>query len=102
MKSAPSPTLLPCPRLLNLKSGTYLLPTNAVLYLPADLPRETVLLPIAERLQSAAEAAGVCLELVTGPAAHPRLSICAFQDSTAPDHPEGYALEISAKGIRIV
>jgi hexosaminidase len=72
-----------------------------VLHLDAGLPRETVLLPVAERLQSAAEAINVGLELVTGPPEHPRLAIRAIQSTVAPDHAEGYALMIGAQGVTI-
>ena len=86
---------------MELRPGFYHLPRQAVLHLDAGLPRETVLLPLAERLQSAAEDAGVELELVTGPAAHPRLAIRAIQSRAAPAHPEGYALNVESKGIII-
>ncbi|HWQ90104.1 MAG TPA: glycoside hydrolase family 20 zincin-like fold domain-containing protein, partial [Clostridia bacterium] len=101
MTSAKPPILLPYPRALKLKSGSFVLPAKAALHLAPDLPRDTVLLPMAELLQSTAEAAGVHLALVTGPAAHPRLAIRAAQDPAAPDHPEGYVLQISSKGIDI-
>ena len=60
-----------------------------------------VLLPVAARLQSAAEEAGVELEVVTGPPEHPRLAIRALQSTAAPDHAEGYALRIGARGVTI-
>jgi len=72
-----------------------------VLHLDAGLPRDTVLLPVAARLQSAAEAIGVALEVVTGPPEHPRLAIRAIQSTAAPDHAEGYALLIGAQGVTI-
>ncbi len=59
------------------------------------------MLPLAERLRSAAASAGVELEVVTGSPDHPKLAIRAFQSTAAPDHLEGYTLEIGAKGIRI-
>jgi hypothetical protein len=77
------------------------LPRQAVLHLEAGLPRDRVLLPIAARLQSAAEALGVRLEVVTGPPEHPRLAIRAVQSTAAPDHAEGYALVIGAQGVTI-
>jgi hypothetical protein len=69
--------------------------------LEAGLPRDQVLLPIAARLQSAAEGIGVRLEVVTGPPEHPRLAMRAIQSTAAPDHAEGYALIISAQGVTI-
>ena len=84
--------LLPYPRSLKRQPGFYTLPRRAVLHLDAGLPRDTVLLPMAARLQAAAEAIGVELEVVTGPPEHPRLAIRALQSTAAPDHAEGYAL----------
>ncbi len=65
------------------------------------LPRDQVLLPLASRLQSAAELAGTRLELITGPAKHPRLTISAAQSNDAPEQPDGYTLSITKEGIRI-
>lgn len=79
----------------------YTLPARAVLHLDPSLPRDTVLLPVAERLQWAAEVAGVELELVTGPAKHPRLAIRAFQNPNAPGGPAGHTLEIDKNGIAL-
>jgi hypothetical protein len=93
--------LLPYPRTVNRHPGSYLLPANGVLHLEASLPRDTVLLPVAERLQSAAEGAGVKLELVTGSAGHTGLAIRASQSEAAPDHPDGYTLSITKRGIAI-
>ena len=93
--------LLPHPRELKRQPGFYSLPQRAVLYLEPGLPRDTVLLPIAERLQSAAEEAGVQLEFVTGPTKHPRLAISALRSGAAPAQPAGYALTINARGILI-
>jgi hypothetical protein len=52
-------------------------------------------------LQSVAEAIGVELEVVTGLAEHPRLAIRALKSTSAPEHAEGYALIISARGVAI-
>ncbi|HEY5915246.1 MAG TPA: family 20 glycosylhydrolase, partial [Verrucomicrobiae bacterium] len=82
-------------------AGFYSLPERAALYLPPGLPRDTVLLPVAERLRATAEETGVQLELVTGPAEHPRLAIRALQRSPALPCPEAYTLEVGAKGITI-
>lgn len=71
------------------------------MHLEASLPHDTVLLPVAERVQSAARGAGARLELVTGPTKHPRLAICARQNSAAPDHPDGYTLSIASSGVTI-
>jgi len=93
--------LLPHPRSLKRQSGTYLLPAQSVLYLDPALPRDTVLLPIAERLQSAAIEAGVELELITGPAKHPRLAIRALPSQNVPHHPAAYTLTIDRHGITL-
>jgi hexosaminidase len=93
--------LLPYPRTLTRHSGSYLLPARATLYLEPSLPRETALLPIAERLQSAARTAGAELELITGPKNHPRLAICALPDNGAPNRADGYTLIISRQGANI-
>jgi len=93
--------LLPCPRSIKRQPGFYTLPPRAVLHLDAGLPRDTVLLPLSARLQSAAAASGVALEVVTGPPEHPRLAIRAIQSTAAPDHAEGYALMIGAGGVTI-
>jgi hexosaminidase len=93
--------LLPYPRLLKRGPGLYLLPRRAVLHLDGALPRETTLLPVATRLQTAAAAVGVELEVVTGPAEHPRLAIRALQSVAAPDHAEGHALMIGERGVTL-
>jgi hypothetical protein len=77
------------------------LPERAALYLDPELPRDTVLLPTADRLKSVALQAGVDLELITGPAQHPRLAIRAMQDRAAPNHPDGYLLSIDRQGIAL-
>jgi len=59
------------------------------------------MLPIAERLQGEAVRAGAALELITGPPEHPRLAIRAIQSTRAPDHAEGYALDVTSRGIRV-
>lgn len=91
--------LLPAPRLLRRSAGFYTLPRNGVLYLEQALPREQVLLPVANRLREAAVQAGVALEVVTGPEDHPRRAICACRNNSAPERADGYSLDISAKGI---
>src|SRR6266446_6406141 len=93
--------LLPYPRSLKRQAGLYTLPEHPVLFLDGRLPRETVLLPVADRLQGAAKEAGVNLELITGPAKHPRLAIQALKSDRAPDHAEGYALVINRQGVTI-
>ena len=72
-----------------------------MLYLEPSLPRDTVLLPVAERLQAAALAAGIELELVTGPREHPRLAIKTRQGGSAPNHLSGYSLDITPRGISL-
>jgi hypothetical protein len=81
--------------------GFYYLPGQAVLHLDSELPGETVLLPVAERLRSSAEASGVKLEVITGSPEHPRLAGRAIRSMAAPNHPEGYALRIDQGGIQI-
>ena len=93
--------LLPYPRSLVRDSGTFVLPAKGVLYLDPGLPRDTVMLPVAERIQSVAAEAGVELELVTGLSKHPRLTIQASPGANAPEHAEGYTVSISARGIVI-
>ena len=41
------------------------------------------------------------MELVTGPAEHPRLVIRALRSAAAPDHPDGYSLEVGSRGVTI-
>ncbi len=94
--------LLPYPRSLRRRAGFFTLPDKAVLYLPPDLPRDTVLLSVAERLGAAAAPAGVEIEVVTGPDTHPSLAICARQRAPALGPGEGYALDISGKGVVIL
>ena len=93
--------LLPYPRSLRRQAGSFVLPERAALYLEPGLPRELVLLPLAQRLQETARAAGSTLELITGPASHPCLAIQAARDETAPHEPAGYTLTISARGVMI-
>jgi hexosaminidase len=94
--------LLPHPRSLRREPGFYVLPKRAVVHLDAALPRETTLLPVATRLQAAADAIGVGLEMVAGPPEHPRLAIRVLQSNAAPDHAEGYALTIGAQGVTLL
>lgn len=93
--------LLPYPRSLRRRAGFFTLPGKAQLYLPPELPRDEVLLSLAERLGAAAASAGVDLEVVTG---RPNLSGTAIRArhrlpkrATA----EKYDLEIGPKGILI-
>src|ERR1051325_4539752 len=93
--------LLPHPRSLSRRSGYFALPERPVLHLDPSLPRDTVLLPPARPLQPAAEEAGAELSFVTGPEAHPRLGIRAQQTHAVPNHPEGYSLTISSRGVAL-
>ncbi|HVV01169.1 MAG TPA: glycoside hydrolase family 20 zincin-like fold domain-containing protein [Verrucomicrobiae bacterium] len=93
--------LLPCPRFVARYAGYFLLPSRAALHLAPDLPREGVMLPVAEQLRGAAANAGIELELITGPASHPRLAIRAYRSSAAPSQPEGYQLDIKSSGVAI-
>lgn len=101
MKPMRTPELLPYPRSLRLRPGTYRFPERPVLFLPASLPRDAVLRPVAARLQSALAAWGSMLELVTGPAQHPRLAVAAHQGDPAPAQPEGYRLVIRPQGVTL-
>lgn len=58
-------------------------------------------MPIAERLQCAANRAPVELELITGPVDHPRLAIRAFNNPSAPKGPAGHTIEINQRGVEI-
>lgn len=93
--------LLPYPRSLKPRPGLYTLVSGGVLHLDGGAPRDTVLIPAADAIIDAAAEAGVDLELVTGPTAHPRLQITAAKSSLAPSNPEGYRLEIAPAGITI-
>lgn len=91
--------LLPAPRVLQRRAGFYPLPSHGVLHFESELPRDQLLLPIASRVREAAAQAGVMLEPVTGPADHPKLVMRVFRDNSAPEGPNGYALDITGKGI---
>lgn len=93
--------LLPYPRFLERHEGFYRLPARGVLHLDPALPRDHVLLPLAKGLQSAAEAAGAELELISGPPKHPRLAVRAFRSAAAPDRPEGYTLVVGSRNVAI-
>lgn len=93
--------LLPYPRFLRRHSGTFVYPAHSVVYLDAALPSDTVLLPVADRLESAALSAGFELELITASPKHPRLSIRAQQGASAPNRPCGYALDVKKTGISL-
>ncbi|HEV2207573.1 MAG TPA: glycoside hydrolase family 20 zincin-like fold domain-containing protein [Verrucomicrobiae bacterium] len=89
--------LLPFPRSLKRLPGFLQLPGQAVLHLDTALARDEVLLPLAERLRADAQPGGIELEVVTGPPQHPRLAVRAFQGPDAPNHSEGYTLNIGSK-----
>lgn len=89
------------PRKVRMSSGYYTLPAQAVLHLEPDLPRLTVMETVSERLRTAAEEEGVALELVTGPARHPRLAMRASRSKRAPNAPEGYTLIVDATGVAL-
>lgn len=93
--------LLPYPRSLVRQSGAYTFPANPVLYLEPSLPRDTVLLPIAKRIQSAALDAGIKFELITGPIEHPRLAIRARRGGPSPNRQSAYALDITPRGVSL-
>jgi hexosaminidase len=74
---------------------------GGLLWLDERLPREEVLLPVAERIRSAAAKAGATLQLAPGPVPKSNLTISAAQSSSAPPYPEGYSIKIRSGGIRI-
>ena len=91
--------LLPYPVEVRRRAGGYELPARSAVWFPADLPRDTVLLPLAGRLQAAARAVGAQWDLVTGPSRHPALSLRLRPEAEAALPPGGYRLEIGARGI---
>jgi hexosaminidase len=94
--------LLPCPRRVKRLAGHYSLPADAVLHLDPSLPRDSVMLPLAARLIATADEIGVRLELVTGPARHPRLAIAGVKRPRLPTtQPEAYELRIDSNGVVI-
>jgi hexosaminidase len=94
--------LLPYPRSLRREPGFYVLPKRAVVHFDAALPRDTALLPVATRLQAAAKAVGVELEVASGPPEHPRLAMRALQSKATAPYPEAYALTIGARGVTLL
>lgn len=92
--------LLPYPRLLERRPGYFEIPERAAVHLDSALPRN-LLLSTGTRLQDAARMAGTELEIVTGPAEHPRLAIRALKGSEAPAQPEGYAVSIHSRLIAL-
>lgn len=93
--------LLPHPRLLDRRAGHYILPEKGVLLLDADLPRLEVALPLWERLRRVMNAEDAELELSITPSSKTTPAIHASKDFPAPDHPEAYSLDISARGIKL-
>jgi hexosaminidase len=92
--------LLPYPRFLKRQPGYYRLPSRAVLELDPGLPA-AMARQLARRLGSAAQGIGV--KLLSGGSAREKSppAIQARHSSRAPEHPEGYALTIGARGIHI-
>src|SRR5437588_12974193 len=95
------PEILPYPRSVQLSGGLFMLPERCALHLDPALDRDRLMLPITERLQSAAAEAGVSLELITGPPDHPRPAIRAMRSTSAPAQQQGYLLEIGSKTITL-
>jgi hypothetical protein len=110
--------LLPYPRSLKRERGFYLLPKQADLQFHGNLPWDTALAPVAERLRAAMADLGVELTpLFHDPRSSGReealISIhrptkekseppyVGCYDLSAPPHAEGYALDINLKGISI-
>jgi hypothetical protein len=92
--------LLPFPRSLRRRPGFFTLPSDGLIFLPADLPRDHVLLPLLERMQQTVAEVGAQLSGITGPRDHPRVVIRASLSPKAPA--QGYLLEISATGVAIL
>lgn len=88
--------LLPYPRSLERRPGYCEIPERAAVHLGSTLPRDA-LLSAGTRLQEAALAAGCKLEIVTGPAEHPRLAIRVVKSTDAPPQSEGCALTINSR-----
>jgi hexosaminidase len=82
-------------------AGTFLLPAECLLHLEPGLSRDTVLLPVAERLQAAAKEVGVNLEFRASPLKGSRPAIRATRSETVPPRPAAYTLGISARGVAI-
>src|ERR1043165_518660 len=97
--------LLPCPRFQKRHSGFYTVSERGGLHLDGSLPRDTVLLPLAERLQSATAAVGVMTEVVAGPSQRRklpgRLAIRVFQSAGVLKRPGAYELAIGPQGIAL-
>jgi hypothetical protein len=97
--------LLPCPRFQKRHSGFYTVSERGELHLDGSLPRDTVLLPLAERLQSATAAVGVMTEVVAGPSQRRklpgRLAIRAYQSAGVLKRPGAYELAIGPQGIAL-
>lgn len=77
------------------------MPEQGAVHFAGDLARDSVLLPLAERLQQAAAGSGVQLELVSGPVVHPRLAIQVTRLAKSLPHPQGYVLGITPRGVKL-
>lgn len=93
--------LVPHPRKLVRSAGRFRLPVSGILFLPPDLPRSEVMLPVANRLIEAAEAVGCRLELVTSSRPPASTVILATRHENLPRLPQISQLEIKTDGIQI-
>jgi hypothetical protein len=91
--------LLPLPKILRRGSGSCPIPAQATLRLPADLERDTELLPAWKRLREAFASAGSALDLTLASGQRARVTVEARRDPCCPNHPESYTLRITPRGI---
>jgi hexosaminidase len=86
---------------LRRQSGTFLLPARSTVYFENGPSRETVLLPLAKRLQAAAKVAGVELKLISRPTKDSSSAIQATRSEDIPNGPAAYTLTINTQGVSI-
>ncbi len=94
--------LLPCPRVLRRGPGVFVWPERAVLELDSSLPSD-VARAVRKRLNNWSAGLRTGRPQSRGQT-HPstsRRAIIARRTDSAPDHPEGYALHIDRRGVRI-
>jgi hexosaminidase len=92
--------LLPHPRSVRLRHGSFNLPVRVALQLPPTLP-SAIRLAVTERLRSATKPPGVELHLTSPLRQAAQPGIRALQNGRAPAGHAGYLLEINARGVGI-
>jgi hexosaminidase len=93
--------LLPHPRFLERRSGSFLLPARATLQLDASLPADLAS-SVAARLQSVAKKAGVELRVLASRRnAAVRADLTALKNPALGSSDQSYMLEIDRCGVRI-